>query len=371
VALVVAILAGGALLFAPLSRPRPGQAATPDAVAPGAVPLAQVWPDAKPSSYPAPLSDGTQFSPVLHIDQDTVVGTAPTRDGKAVRVLLRTPRRVVEVRRLARDVIPQFAGFTTSGDTLVWAETTHPDSLADDSTRLWRFNWRRPGRAALITADTGQAVFFQTQYDLVVADGMVHWAAAELVANMPVTQIRTVALTGGKVAVRRERGTYVLSAWPWMVTPFSGRAEPARLINLATGKKITVSQTPGELPRCSPAWCRIGITGETGLVRTDLKRPDGTQRRRMAGGDATPVLNDVALLNRFEALLASGGAADGSAAGPVVGGDRLELYDIETRRTVVLATGLFTVLGHGGLLWWSTGTEDSLTWHALDLARLT
>ena len=34
-------------------------------------------------------------------------------------------------------------------------------------------------------------------------------------------------------------------------------------------------------------------------------------------------------------------------------------------------TGLFTVLGHGGLLWWSTGTDDALTWHALDLAGLT
>jgi hypothetical protein len=207
-----------------------------------------------------------------------------------------------------------------------------PWSCPPWSWRLWRFNWRRPGRAALVTADTGQAVFFQTQYDLVVADGKVHWAAADLVANMPVTQIRSVPLTGGKVAVREERGTFVLSAWPWLVTPFSGRAEPARLINLATGEKVTVGHTPGELARCSPAWCRVGITGEAGLVRTDLKRPDGSQRRRMAGGDAAPALNDVALLDRFEVLVST------------VAGDRLELFDITAGRTVVIDSGLFTVL---------------------------
>jgi hypothetical protein len=73
-----------------------------------------------------------------------------------------------------------------------------------------------------------------------------------------------------------------------------------------------------------------------GLIRT-VKHADGTQRRRMAGGDAAPALNDVALLSRFEVLVTA------------AGGDRLDLFDITTGRTVVVDSAWFTVLGHGGL----------------------
>ena len=173
------------------------------------------------------------------------------------------------------------------------------------------------------------------------------------------------------MSVRRERGTFVLSEWPWLVSPFSGRAAPTRLVNLTTGNQITVANNPGELTRCTPTWCRVGITGDTGLIRIDLKRPDGSQRRRIAGADASPVLNDVALLGRFEVLVALTDPLAGPAAAPTPGGDRLELYEIPTGRTVILDTGIVTALSHGGMLWWSKGADDALTWHALDLGSLT
>ena len=100
-------------------------------------------------------------------------------------MLLRKAGRVTEVRRLSGDLVPQFAGFTESRGTLVWAETTRPPNAADGVTRLWRLDWRKNGRPVLITSDTGNVLFYQTQYDLVLADGRVHWASAELVSRSP------------------------------------------------------------------------------------------------------------------------------------------------------------------------------------------
>ena len=360
VALVLAVVAGGFLLFLPRSTPAKNTAQPEPQSAP--LTLAEAWPNAKVVSYPDRLADGTQLSPRLHIDADTIVGTAPTPDTSAIRLIIRTPAGESEVHRLSKDVYPEFAGFTISGDTLVWAETTYPPNV-EPQTQIWRTTWRDGSQPTLVTSDTGKAVFFQTQYDIVIVDGAISWVAAEF-TNVAGTQVRSVPLAGGPVTIRREFGTYALSSWPWLVTPYGGRSDPARLLNLTTSQQIMVPHTPGELTRCSPAWCRIGIVGSNVLVRIDLMRPDGTARRRIAGGDTSPILNDVALLDRFEVLIADSDPARATA------GQRLDLYDISTGKTVTVANGVATAMAHDGLLWWSTGDEAALTWQVLDLRDL-
>lgn len=355
IALVVALVAGTLLVILP-----PGTSVVP-AATPTPTALTDVWPNATVVGYAGRLDDGTQFRPRLQIDSGSAVGTAPTSDGTATRILVRTATTVTEIHRVSRDLFPELAGFTTSGDTVVWAETTYPPGIVA-LTQLWRTNWRKPEPAVLITADAGRAVFFQTQYDIEIVDGFVYWVCSEY-ATVPLTQVRSVALTGGVVGVTELLGTYALSRWPWLVTPYGGRTDPARLMNLETGQQVTVAHTHGELTRCSSTWCRVGITGAKTLIRIDLVKPDGSGRRRIAGGDATPVLNDVALLDRFEALI-----IDGTGPGVSRG---LCLYDIVTGRTVTLATDVVNAASHGGMLWWATGGEGNSTWTALDLRTLT
>jgi hypothetical protein len=48
----------------------------------------------------------------------------------------------------------------------------------------------------------------------------------------------------------------------------------------------------------------------------------------------------------------------------------LNLYDLTTGTTQLVAPRATNVAGRGTILWWSTGLGADLTWHALDLARL-
>lgn len=52
------------------------------------------------------------------------------------------------------------------------------------------------------------------------------------------------------------------------------------------------------------------------------------------------------------------------------GAERLALYDIAGGRTVTIGAGVVTAQEHGGMLWLSTGPQDSPTWYALDLRAL-
>ena len=70
-----------------------------------------------------------------------------------------------------------------------------------------------------------------------------------------------------------------------------------------------------------------------------------------------PSVDQVALLDRFVPLKTDvTGAADG-----------LSLYDLDNGKTSLVAIGVGNVQAAGALLWWSTGSGDSVTWSALDL----
>ncbi|MFF5076664.1 hypothetical protein ACFY36_06410 [Actinoplanes sp. NPDC000266] len=349
-ALSVALTAGAFLIIGTpgTSTPTPPPARASAAVA---------WPAAARADLPAGLPDGPLFNPSIFLDATTAVGTAPTPGGDEARLLLRSGAQIRELRRVPLDGNPQFEAFTVSGDQLFWTEST----AGSTTVKIWTANLSG-NTARLLTADTGNAVFYGNQYDLVVADGRVHWTAAPAKGDSTKeTEIRSVAVTGGPVRVRLEPGQWSLSAWPWLVDDGSASGTP-RLRNMATTRDREIVSTGTEQLTCGPVWCRSMVLGGDVVARIDLVRPDGTERRRIAGGAAQSAITDVAVLDRFEILAEPTGETD------LTGVAALVVYDVATGRTIDVAPNADGAFSRGGMLWWSTSTaNDEITWHSLDL----
>ncbi|MFI7544038.1 hypothetical protein [Actinoplanes sp. NPDC049599] len=344
--LAVALAAGGALLAYRPDEPRPAPG--------GRVALAAAWPAAQRADLRGNLRDGPIYQPGIFLDARTSLGTAPSPDGTAERLVLRAADDSIrELRRRPLATNPEFGAFAAAGDDLVWTE-----SARGEPTQIWTARGSG-GPARRLTADTGNAVFFGSQWDLVLADGRVHWAAAKEGAQ--VTEIRSVALTGGAVAVHEEPGEWALTAWPWLTDGGGDQAGTTRLRNLATNRDTPVESTGAELITCAAAWCRVLVMNGDGLARIDLMHPDGSGRRRIAGSTAGAAVTDVAVLDRFEILSETGPESD------LTGTAGLLVYDITADRTVEVSPAADGAFSRGGVLWWATGDQDSLVWHTVDL----
>jgi hypothetical protein len=344
--LAVALAAAALLIFAP-TRDQPSRPAV----------SAAALQRAERADIPANLPDGPIFTPLLFLDARTAVGTAPSPDARWMRLLIRAADgKLRELRRLPLDRSPAFDNLATAGDDLVWTESTDRRGV-----RIWSAR-RSGGAARLVTADTGNALFYGSQYDLVVADGRVHWTAA---AGESATGVRSVPLTGGKVQIHTEPGQWALSAWPWLTDGAGSGTGTTRLRNLATGRDQPVRSNGVEIATCSPAWCRVQVMGGSGLVRVDLMHPDGSERTRIGGATAGAAVQDVAILDRFEIVSESGpdSALTGTAG--------LAVYDIAARRTVPVSAAVSGAFVRDGVLWWSTGDQDAMVWHTLDLRTVT
>ncbi|HEX8629408.1 MAG TPA: hypothetical protein VF755_14680 [Catenuloplanes sp.] len=351
-ALVVALLGAVALLV-----PAPSDRTPP---APVPVTAAQVWPAAQRGELPGSLPDGPAYSPVLFLDARASIGTAPSPDGTTLRLLLRNADATLrELRRLPMDRTPQYGGVTLADSQLAWAESvTDPKGRA--RTEVWAADLRSGAAPRRLATDTGAVAFFNSQYDMTVVDGQLYWVAVGP-GDEPVTEVRSVPLTGGKVTVRTERGAWALSRWPWLTSAGSGQSGPVQLRDLQNRRDVTIDAAPSELVTCSPTWCRVLVLSGDGPARIDLMRPDGGDRQRMAGNTVTAAVIDVALHDRFEVL---------SQAGPVTApasSQQLFVYDVTRRQTVDIAAGVGMVLCRAGVLWWSTGEDDALVWHTIDL----
>jgi len=116
---------------------------------------------------------------------------------------------------------------------------------------------------------------------------------------------------------------------------------------------------------CTPAWClSIALAGPDGVPTLyELVTPDGSRRLRVGGPRVSAAIPDVALLDRFEPVRLAG------TAGGI--GAQLALYDIRAARLVVVADAVGQVAGRQGVLWWSTGGPQTISWHSLDLTTLT
>jgi hypothetical protein len=344
--LIPAVLAAGALLIGGPSVVTPRRP-------PGRTTSALAWPGARRADIPGNLADGPLFQAELFIDATTAVGTAPTPDGTALRLLIRNPDGSVrQLRRLPIAADPQFDQVTADGDNLFWTETS--------ASRRWQI-WTAPlrgGPARRLTADTGNATFYGNQYDLVVAGGRLYWTA--LSADTKETQIRSVALAGGPVQVRNELGVWALSAWPWL-TDDGSQAGTRILRNLNTGREISVATSGPESLNCNPVWCLALVMNTSDLDHIDLVHPDGTGRRRIAGSGAQTVVADVAVLDRFQLLSEPGPNSD------LTGTATLLVYDLRTGNTVTLSAVAGSVFTRNGVVWWSTGDQEVAAWHSLDL----
>ena len=347
--LAAAIVAGAALLALPA-----GGNARPAAPVTASV----AWPQAQRDTVQETLPDGAEYRPGLFLDARTSLGTAATADDRYLRLVrVGADGTVRQLRRLPRAQHPSFQALTVTGDVLAWVESTDGGKLRLFTAAL------SDGRAPReLTADLGRAEFYQSQYDLVIAGGRVHWAAA---GAGDVTQIRSVALTGGPVRTRDEPGTWKLSAWPWLVNGVSDSSGSTALRNLETGRDSPVSRARERaITACSPAWCRLASLTGDGRNRIELMRPDGSDRHRIAGDTAATVIVDVAPLDRFEVLARIGPNSE------LTGNNELIAVEIATRRTVEISPDAGSVSYRNGMLWWSTGNLDAVVWHALDLRTI-
>ncbi len=342
--LIVALGAVGVLVFRgtpPESPVVPG----PASVSPGRTPATTAWPLADLATL-----DGLPLRPLLFLDTATVVGVATSNDDRFLRLLLRDADGTVrELRRLDTAANPRFENVTPAGDDVVWTEFTDAGP-----PQLWAVHLPDRGQARLLTADVGNAVFYGSEHDLVHQAGRVYWTAGAADGSAT-TEVRSVALTGGRVQVTREQGEWSMAPWPWLDDGAAGGAAATLLRNTSTGREITVPTAGAEFAACSPSWCRVVVL-EGDESRIDLMRPDGSERREIARGAARTAVPDVAILGRFELL-----------ADPGPGTAALLAYDITTGATVEVAAAANDVQCRNGLLWWFSSDVGSTRWHVLDL----
>jgi hypothetical protein len=310
------------------------------------------WPPAQRAALAATLDDGTAYQPAVFLDAQRSIGTAPTRDGRTLRFLLRAADGKVRVlRTLPMRLNPSFESPATDGQWLVWAESSK------SGQQLWAADLRDGKAPRRLTAAIGDARFYQSQYDLVIAEGRVHWVAAA----GDTTEVRSVALAGGPVDVRTEAGTWALSAWPWLTDGVTAAGGTTRLRNLSTGQDRAVATSGRGVTACSPAWCRTVAFNRDGYPQITLMRPDGSDRRVIAAGTAATVIADTAVLDRFEVF------SQITANSELTGHVELLAYEIDTRSTVEISPDATDVTYRSGVLWWSTGSQDEFVRHSLDL----
>ena len=344
--LLVATAAGGVLVLAPPGQGKPAAPLT----------AGVAWPQAQRGNVPALLADGSAYTPAWFLDARTSIGTALSRDGAYLRLLIRRPDGSLrQLRRLPTRANPSFTAVTAGGGVVAWAEGD-----GDLRPQLWTAGLRDLRAPRRVTADMGEARFYQSEFDLVIAGGRVRWVAA---GPRGTTEVRSVALAGGPVESTSEPGTWQLSAWPWLVDGVTSGSGATTLKNLVTGQRQAVPVDPRAVTNCGPRWCRaVSLTEDGPLIR--LIRPDGSGRREVAAGSVETIVADVGVLDRLELYAETGGNADYS------GNVRLMAYDIAGKRTVQISPDAANVTYRGGMLWWSTGTQDLFLRHSLDLRTL-
>jgi hypothetical protein len=344
-----ALAASGALLAVPPSAPK---------TAHGPVPAAMAWPRAQHAVTLANLPDGTAYRPAIFLDARTSVGTATTRDGKSLRLLLVSADQPVrQLRNVPFTQNPSFQTFAVAGtDVLLWAEG------ARGKIQIWRADLRDRRGPQQLTSDAGDATFYQSQYDLIVNAGNLYWVA---VRKDDATEVRSIALTGGPVDTRTVPGNWTLSAWPWLVNGITAASGTTLLRNLSTDQDVPVAGTGSRsVTRCSPTWCQVATLSHDGTNRIDLMHPDGSGRQRVAGDTAETVIADVTPLDRYEVYSEIGPESN------LTGNVRLLAFELATRRTVEISPDAGRVSYRNGVLSWATGNQNTFIWHALDLRTI-
>jgi hypothetical protein len=362
----IGVGAGLAAIGLLLGIPAPHRPAAPVPAAsasPAGPTLASVWPAAKPFTIPAVLPDGSTYTPTVVLDAHTSVGTVASAD--RLRTDLDLVPATGPVRVLQSQLVADggsYDGIAFTADRLYWMHTVS-DAAGKGHVSLWTAP-RTGGPATQVSTDVGTPVFYGSAFDVQPVGDRLYWAATRP-GHPDQTEIRSMPQAGGPVAVEIVAGAWAMSRWPWLVTAPSASDQPTRLQNLATGQTLTVKVPANKQVTCSPTWCRMIPDNAAQATETDLIRPDGSDLRVIDDGKAAAIASDVALLDRFEILMA---VLNDTGSIPV---SRLMLYDIARKRAVPVSPAATNAGGRGEFLWWATGDNETLAWHGLDLRTLT
>ena len=352
-----ALAAVGVLLALPDARPA-GPAAGPA----GPLTLAQAWPAARPVTLAAMLPTGDFYTPLLVLDATTTVGlTSQPGTRTSDLVLLADPARPRRLQTLSPGTGDTVEAVAATPERIYWLRSVDGAGGGPEQASIWTAR-RDGGPAEALTLTAGPATIYSSQFDLQVADGRLVWTTIGD-GPAPVTEVRSIALSGGPVQVRAFPGGYGLTAWPWLTSTLGGVGGRNELVNVATGQRVPVVTSAGEQPTCTPTRCRVEQSTVAGTLVV-YRRPDGSVRRAVPVDAGTPATADVALLDRFAVLTAPTSTDVNSAL------QRLVLNDLAANRQVTVDTGVTRVGGYGTWLWWSTGDQETLTWHLLDLSKL-
>lgn len=323
--------------------------------------LTQVWPQARVMVLAGTLPDGRTIQPLIVMDP-VVVGLATSPNFASRALVVRSGAgELRQLRMLAGPSTATVAAVAVDGDQLYWLELADAGGGARQ-TSVWRADLR-DGSARRLAGDDSDVLYFDSAYDLQVTGGQVHWAAARPGGG---GQLHTVSVEGGPVSVRPFDRLYALTVWPWVTSSGSGAPGRVELLNLDTGERRGVIAGPSEILTCSPVWCRVTTLVSQGQgLRHEVARVDGSDRRTIGNTTLTPLNVDVALLDRFEVLASTtSGRTSGYA-------QSLWLHDLLTNQVVLLDDAVTATIGsRGSFLWWSTGDNEAVSWHILDLRQL-
>ncbi len=335
---------------------------------PAALVLSTVWPKATVFTLPATFPDGSTYLPQAVLDSTTSIGLANSADGQRFSLVVAgssAQPRILDSALISDGV--SFDAVTVTSSALYWMKTaTDLDGLAH--TVLWTANRsggpaRRVGNEAGQPVYVGAPVFSGSAYDMQVVDGRLYWLSGS--DDPAVMQLRSIPLAGGHVEVRSIPGKWTMASWPWLVTAPGSPGAPIELYNLNTSSRVPVQAPPNTLATCNPTWCRFMADNVNENTGTELAHPDGTALQHIGDKNAVPIANDVALQQRFEPLVT---AVSDTGTSTV---SRLDLYDIAHHETVLIEPATTNAVAKGDFLWWATGDNETLAWHALDLRTLT
>ncbi|GIG63442.1 hypothetical protein Lfu02_78140 [Longispora fulva] len=344
---LAAVAAVGALFALP--APHPAAPPAQPAAAGPPVPLETAWPAAKVSTLPSVQPDGSTFLPLLVVSPDILAGM---RNGKTF--VLRTPTETRELAPNVTGLARTLDAYTVAGGQLFWIVSVKDLNGGQRST-LWTADIAA-GPARVLATDTGAPRARAGALDLQVVDGVVHWAGDGPDGG---TELRAVPATGGPVSTTRVKGRYTLSAWPWLSPAISTTGAPVELLNADTKAVLKVPAAKGRRLSCGPAWCR---SSDDGVL--ELRRVDGSDPRRFGEQGARPTSYPIGAVNTLDVFTAGVASTASGLIRP------LFLYDIPGHRVVQVASAAGAFGVRDNWLLWSTGDNEGLAWHFLDLRSL-
>lgn len=360
-ALAAAVAACTVVVLAPtVARSTPPPAADPRT-------LAGAWPHARTFDMPGTVLTGDTYQPLAIVAAGVSIGTATSPDGSVINLVEVTSTHSPAVVRILQGHLDSsrvsFDAFTVTPTTVYMMRSTS-DANGYGHESLWRIP-QPGGTPQLMTADAGGALFQGSVDDLQIADGRLRWIAAAPGGSTR-TQLRSISLSGGSTQVQALPGQYILTTYPMLYSGDLIDPKVPQLADSTTGAITPVHAPQSSGVSCDPHWCAVDAVTSTDASSIELFHPDGTGLRKLGDTNTSLVATDPTLLDRFVALTEQNLA---TATGPDPT-EQLLLYDLRTGHSVTVTGAASAAVAAGRWLWWSTGDNETLAWHALDLATL-